>query len=295
MQQDKPSLTALTIARVISDMGKHRRYKHLLTPKQAEINRVFAKSLLKDSPRLKLISPVLKGAALRGFLDKFIIPGVSLHYALRKKFIREEFFKRDKQIEQFVVIGAGFDSFCLEFHRNYPEIKFFEIDHPATSSSKQKYIQRSRLQVAKNLVFIMSDLEKTSVKEALEAAGFVRDKRTFFVCEGVMMYLTKDGIQKLVNEVADIAATGSCFAVTMMDSFKSEKMNRHELVTDKVLNAQKEAFKTALSQHQMEEIFSSAGFKIMEVGKYHELQREHNRKAHNLKFARTESVYLFGK
>jgi O-methyltransferase involved in polyketide biosynthesis len=41
-------------------------------------------------------------------------------------------------IQQYVLVGAGLDSFTLRQAKKYPHLKIFEVDHPDTQAEKQK-------------------------------------------------------------------------------------------------------------------------------------------------------------
>ena len=70
-------------------------------------------------------------------IERITIPGILLHYALRKKCISE--LARSalaKGISQVAMLGAGFDPLCSELQREFPDAQFGEIDHPATQRHK---------------------------------------------------------------------------------------------------------------------------------------------------------------
>ena len=63
-------------------------------------------------------------------IERITIPGILLHYALRKKCIAK--LARSALANggtQVVVIGAGFDPLSSELQREFPTALFWEIDH----------------------------------------------------------------------------------------------------------------------------------------------------------------------
>jgi len=70
-------------------------------------------------------------------IERLTIPGILLHYALRKKRISE--LARSalaSDAAQLVILGAGFDPLSSELQREFPSAEFWEIDHPATQRHK---------------------------------------------------------------------------------------------------------------------------------------------------------------
>ena len=75
--------------------------------------------------------------------ERLTIPGILLHYALRKKCIAG--VARSALINgatQIVIIGAGFDPLSFELHQEFPSAQFWEIDHPATQRHKVRTVYK---------------------------------------------------------------------------------------------------------------------------------------------------------
>jgi methyltransferase (TIGR00027 family) len=128
--------------------------------------------------------------AQRAFLkltEIFAIPGLYLHFALRKKLIESIVQGQiEKQaVQQIVVIAAGFDPLAAVLHEAYPLIRFFEIDHPATQVIKMEALADA----GSNLFFCPADLTKTSITDALAPDWFDANLPTIFIAEGITMYL----------------------------------------------------------------------------------------------------------
>ena len=70
-----------------------------------------------------------------------MLPGILLHYALRKRFIEESaraFLERGGQ--QLVVLGAGFDTLAARIAEERPGVVCVEVDHPATQETKRRVL-----------------------------------------------------------------------------------------------------------------------------------------------------------
>ncbi len=128
--------------------------------------------------------------AQRAFLkltEIFAIPGLYLHFALRKKLIESIVQGQIEKsaVQQVVVIAAGFDPLAAVLHEAYPLIRFFEIDHPATQVIKMEALADA----GSNLFFCPADLTKTSITDALAPDWFDANLPTIFIAEGITMYL----------------------------------------------------------------------------------------------------------
>src|SRR5437763_16366653 len=70
-------------------------------------------------------------------IERMTIPGILLHYALRKKCIaRLARSALGNGTTQVVIIGGGFDPLSFELHENMGAVRSREIDHPATQRHK---------------------------------------------------------------------------------------------------------------------------------------------------------------
>ena len=92
---------------------------------------------------------------------------------MRNRYAEAELDKAVKQgISQYVLLGAGLDSFALR-RRDLAEIlRIFEIDHPASQQWKRSRIRELNLEVPGNLTFVPIDFEKETLTEGLRSAGY---------------------------------------------------------------------------------------------------------------------------
>ena len=105
-----------------------------------------------------------------------------------------------RDLTQYVLLGAGLDTFA---HRNpYPQLRVFEVDHPATQAWKRDLLRESQLPVPANLAYVPVDFERQSLADQLLAAGFDPTLPSFFVWLGVVPYLTRDAFRATLAFVA---------------------------------------------------------------------------------------------
>jgi methyltransferase (TIGR00027 family) len=112
-------------------------------------------------------------------------------------------------VRQYVVLGAGLDTFA---HRN-PHVanglKVYEVDHPATQEWKRQLISRARLKSPQSLVYVPVDFENQRLSERLIANGFHLDQPAFFSWLGVTMYLSREAILTTLQFVAQSTVSRS--------------------------------------------------------------------------------------
>jgi methyltransferase (TIGR00027 family) len=127
--------------------------------------------------------------------------------AARSRYAEDQLHMALKQgIEQYVVLGAGLDTFA--YRNPYPQnvLHVFEVDHPATQIWKRTRLEKSGIPIPKTLTFSPVNLETQPLEDGLRQAGFDTGKSTFFSWLGVTMYLTKDAVSATLRFVASMPA-----------------------------------------------------------------------------------------
>ena len=120
-------------------------------------------------------------------------------------------------VRQYVLVGAGFDSFCLRRPDFAQDVEIFEIDHPATQALKLEQMDRAGLGRPERTHFIATDLAREDVGSALSRAPFRGDRRAVFTWLGVTVYLTREANMTTLRAIATCAAPGSLLAFTYAD------------------------------------------------------------------------------
>ena len=108
-------------------------------------------------------------------------------------------------IEQYVILGAGLDSFALRRRDLASLLQVYEIDHPATQQWKRTRISELEIPTPTNLRFVPLDFERQMLTEALSSSDYRAHAPAVFSWLGVTMYLTKDAVRRTLQEVAAMA------------------------------------------------------------------------------------------
>ena len=131
-----------------------------------------------DQPPLILDDPValrLLGSGaeqrIREGTDRYQSPeAVSLrsHVVLRSRFAEDRLLVAvQRGVSQYVIVGAGFDTFALRQTRWADSLAIIEVDHPGSQAAKQSRIAEARMQIPKNQVFAGIDFEHESLLAGL--------------------------------------------------------------------------------------------------------------------------------
>lgn len=118
---------------------------------------------------------------------------------------------------QYVLIGAGFDSFIIRQPAFACDIDIFEIDHPASQAMKQDRLEACGVAMLPNVRFVQADLSHESLASVLARCGFSRAAPAFFSWLGVTIYLTRDANLATLRGIATSSAPGSEVVFTYID------------------------------------------------------------------------------
>jgi methyltransferase (TIGR00027 family) len=107
-----------------------------------------------------------------------------------------------KGVQQYVILGAGLDSFAYRRVDLLDRLRVFEVDHPASQRWKRERLEQLSIPTPKGLIFAPVDFESQSLIDGLVASGFEAEAPAVFSWIGVTMYLTTDAIRKTLRAVA---------------------------------------------------------------------------------------------
>jgi methyltransferase (TIGR00027 family) len=116
-------------------------------------------------------------------------------------------------VRQYVILGAGLDSFAYRRKDLLDRLRVFEVDHPASQAWKRRRLEELSIEIPANLEFAPVDFESQTLHEGLQASGFHFGERAVFSWIGVTMYLTLDAIRATLATVATCPA-GSRIVLT---------------------------------------------------------------------------------
>src|SRR5215468_1886147 len=113
------------------------------------------------------------------------------------------------RVTQVVNLGAGFDSRAYRFRERFPQARFFELDLPAMIAAKRERVVKIFGAVPDRVVLVATDFTTRPLDEVMRDAGYDRTQRTFFIWEGVTMYLPEAANQSTLHFIRSGSASGS--------------------------------------------------------------------------------------
>jgi methyltransferase (TIGR00027 family) len=109
---------------------------------------------------------------------------------------------------QYVILGAGLDTFAYRNPYSESALRVFEVDFPATQEWKRRNLQEARIATPASVTYAPVDFEHQTLAEGLRLAGFDSTKPAFFSWLGVTMYLTDDAITSTFRLIASTPPGG---------------------------------------------------------------------------------------
>ena len=126
-------------------------------------------------------------------------------------------------VQQYVILGAGLDTFAYRNPFAEDDLTVFEIDHPDTQRWKLDRLDAAGVKPLANVYYLPVDFEKQSLAEGLAAGGFDFAAPTFFSWLGVTYYLNMDAVLDTLRLVGDMAPSSQLvFDFVVDDSVLSE-------------------------------------------------------------------------
>ena len=110
---------------------------------------------------------------------------------------------------QYVLLGAGLDTFALRGQWPQGLARVFEVDHPATQEYKRSLAAVAGLRMPAGGVYVPVDFERQDFMEQLTAHGFDPAQRTVFAWLGVTMYLARPAVEATIRRIGAQASPGS--------------------------------------------------------------------------------------
>ncbi|MEH7109637.1 class I SAM-dependent methyltransferase [Bacillus sp. JJ1764] len=140
---------------------------------------------------------------------------------------------------QYVILGAGLDTFALR-QKNLPnDFMIYEVDHPATQAFKMSRLKELGIEIPKNVRFVPVDFTHDSLREELKNIGYHEQKLTYFSLLGVVMYLRKRDFYKLLSTISEMTVSGSSFVFDYLDDTAfHDKLASEKLIQMRQITAQ---------------------------------------------------------
>jgi methyltransferase (TIGR00027 family) len=166
---------------------------------------------------------------------------------------------------QYVILGAGLDSFAWRRPDLLASLRVFEVDHPATQTWKRARIDELALPLQDGHVFAPIDFETGTLRSGLDRVGLDWSQPTFFSWLGVAVYLTSDAIETTLRTVAG-CEPGSEIVLSYDTTapFRDDIGREMMEVESKLLAAVGEPYTTRFSPAEAETLIERCGLEVAE-------------------------------
>ena len=140
-------------------------------------------------------------------------PSLRAFMAARSRFAEDELARAvARGVRQYVVLGAGLDTFAYRNPHAALGLRVFEVDHPATQEWKRARLLSAGIEIPAETVFVAVNFERQSLAGALPSAGFSAGQPAFFSWLGVVPYLTEAAFLATMSFIAGLPpASGVVF------------------------------------------------------------------------------------
>jgi len=125
----------------------------------------------------------------------------------RARFVEDCVAERARAgVNQYVILGAGLDTFAQRRADLMSRVRVFEVDEPATQGWKRARLRATGLDIPPNLHFVPLDFETgASWVEAITASGFDRARPTIVASTGVTQYIGSDALSSTLRDAAGLS------------------------------------------------------------------------------------------
>lgn len=144
---------------------------------------------------------------LSRWLYRRLLPGTYEWLIARTKHYDRLVEQLPDEIEQLVILGAGYDTRALRFAESLEAggVRVFELDHPATQARKRRCLGP---RLPAHVTFVPTDFQTQALAESLERGGYDPTRKSAFIWEGVTMYLSEEGVERTLSAIVDSSPAG---------------------------------------------------------------------------------------
>jgi methyltransferase (TIGR00027 family) len=153
----------------------------------------------------------------------------------RSRFAEDELDRAlERGVAQYVILGAGLDSFAYRRKALLPRLRVFEVDLPSSQRWKRERLRAVNLSEPNGLVFVPLDLERQTLVKTLRAAGYHVEEPGYFSWLGTTQYLKTDAVFKTLEEIASLVPGSE---VVFTYHVPEDALEEHNRQVRHVLNA----------------------------------------------------------
>ncbi|GAB7066101.1 class I SAM-dependent methyltransferase [Mycobacterium hodleri] len=162
---------------------------------------------------------------------------------------------------QLVILGAGLDTFA--YRSQNPDLRVFEIDHPATQAWKRDRLAAVGIDIPATVSLVPVDFETQDLAAELESAAFVRTEPAIFIWLGVIFYLTPSAARATLEYIAGQTQPVEVI-FDYLQSASTDEDRAHLQARAKRLADAGEPFVTYFTPDEIDRLLRTLGFATIE-------------------------------
>jgi methyltransferase (TIGR00027 family) len=169
-------------------------------------------------------------------------------------------------VRQYVILGAGMDTFAFRRLDLLRQLQVFEVDHPETQAFKRQRLAEAGRIAPESLHFIPANLEEENLATALAGSSYDPERLTFFSWMGVTYYLDPESVLATLRDIAQVAPSGSSVVFDYLDTGFFAPENPHKSVRAVLDNVRRigEPMNTGFDPPSLSMYLSRLGFRLHE-------------------------------
>ena len=167
---------------------------------------------------------------------------------------------------QYVILGAGMDTYAFRRPDMAGRLRVFEVDHPATQGFKRERLARLGWPVPEHLHFAPCDFTRETAADALARTAYAAGRPAFFSWLGVSYYLPGEAFWGTLRALAAHAGSGSAVVFDYFDAeaFDPEKAHPRMRAMQALVRNCGEPMRTGFDPGGLAEGLEAAGFRLVE-------------------------------
>jgi methyltransferase (TIGR00027 family) len=201
--------------------------------------------------------------SLQLFDRRFEFPRLRAAFTVRNRYAEDQLADLcGDGVRQYVILGAGLDSFAYRRPEAMASVEVFEIDHPASQAWKRARIAELGIAPPPRLHHLPIDFERQTLAGGLLAGGFDRKVPALFAVLGVAQYLTEDALSQMLRDIAETSSPGSLLIlqyVAPLESLESSEATLAKAMAKRAIESG-EPWVSFYEPAEMERRLCQAGF-----------------------------------
>jgi methyltransferase (TIGR00027 family) len=183
-------------------------------------------------------------------------------FVLRSRYAEDELAAAAARgVRQYVILGAGLDTFAWRQPAYTAGLRIFEVDHPATQAWKRARLAAAGVGEPANLVWVPMDFEDGRLTAALHSVGFNPSEPACISWLGVTQYLTGPAVDAVLRFGAGLSSPSTLVLTFMLpdDDLAGAELEAVQRVAQRAA-ADGEPWRTRFRPEQMRQSLIDAGF-----------------------------------